>query len=65
MDIRSFRLNFEVNLLISGSSFGSRMEEIFKRDIVGARELTLEEMKNKSRPTRFVESICRMLSPVL
>ena len=65
MDVRSFRLNFEVNLLVSGSSFASQMEEIFKRDIVGARELTLDDMQNKSRPTRFIESICRLLSPVL
>ena len=65
MDVRSFRLNFEVNLLVSGSSFASKMEEIFKRDIIGARKLTLEDMRNKSRPTRFAESICRLLSPVL
>jgi cardiolipin synthase len=65
MDVRSFRLNFEVNLLVSGSSFASRMEAIFKNDIAGAHELTLEGMTNKSRATRFAESICRMLSPVL
>ncbi len=65
MDIRSFRLNFEVNLLVSSSNFAARMETIFKQDIIGARELTLEETQNKSRPTRFIESICRMLSPVL
>jgi cardiolipin synthase A/B len=65
MDIRSFRLNFEVNILISGNDFAKRMEEIFMHDIGSAFELTQEIMDQESRVKRFAESLARVLSPVL
>jgi len=65
MDIRSFRLNFEVNLLVFGESFASCMEEIFADDIATATPITLESMQAESYSTRFAEAICRVLSPVL
>ena len=65
MDIRSFRLNFEVNLLISGQTFAGRMEENFFRDISHARIITLETLKPMTTWSRLVESISRVLSPVL
>ncbi len=65
MDRRSFRLNFEVNVLISGSEFANNMEEIFVNDIEGAREITLEAVSKKRLGSRMVEALARILSPVL
>ncbi len=65
MDIRSFRLNFEINLLISGTTVASRLEEIFLADTQSAEELSLLKMAQESRAQKFLESICRVLSPVL
>jgi cardiolipin synthase len=65
MDIRSFRLNFEVNLLVYGKTFAQRMEEIFLDDVAGAQEVTEESLRKESAFTRFAEAVCRVLSPVL
>ena len=65
MDRRSFRLNFEVNVLISGGKFAEKMEGIFKDDIEGAHEVTLEALADKKLGPRLVEAISRILSPVL
>ena len=65
LDIRSFRLNFEVNVVVSGGDFAGRMERIFRDDISRADELTLEKLSGEPRLARFTASLCRVLSPVL
>jgi len=65
LDIRSFRLNFEVNVLISGRAFAARMEEIFASDLEHAHEITTQQMRDEPRLKRFTQSVCRVLSPVL
>jgi cardiolipin synthase len=65
MDIRSFRLNFEINLLISGSNFGAQMESIFENDISQAKPLTLAALDDRSKYMQLKEAVGRMLSPVL
>jgi cardiolipin synthase A/B len=65
MDIRSFRLNFEINVLVSGTEFAAEMERIFELDIAKALKITPELMQQESRAQRFLESFCRVLSPVL
>jgi len=65
MDRRSFRLNFEVNVLVSSKTLASRMERIFHADTAGAREITLELIQTKRLRSRMVEAFARILSPVL
>jgi cardiolipin synthase len=65
MDIRSFRLNFESNVLVTGQDFAEQLETIFERDVARARELTLEMMAQKPHYRRLVEGLARVLSPVL
>ncbi len=65
MDIRSFRLNFETNVLVWGRALSGRMEQIFMSDLKDSRELTLEELALKPHSARLYEAISRVLSPVL
>ncbi|RAP28238.1 hypothetical protein C2W64_00450 [Brevibacillus laterosporus] len=65
LDIRSLKLNFEVNAIIYDSQTAMKLEEIFLQDIAHCTELTLEEYKNRPRLLRFQESIARLLSPIL
>ncbi len=65
MDIRSFRLNFEANILISGGDFAKTMQRIFHDDLKNARELTTEILSSKRWGTRLAEALARILSPVL
>lgn len=64
-DIRSFKLNFEINAFIYDSAVSSELARIFEKDLQNSRELTLEEYKKRSKTIKFKESISRLLAPVL
>jgi cardiolipin synthase len=65
MDVRSFRLNFEVNAFIYDSSVSERLTKIFEEDIKCCTEITQELYGSRSLFIKFKESISRLLSPVL
>ncbi len=65
IDLRSFRLNFEVNAFLYDQALVEELVNIFGNDMEKSRELTMEEYKNRSLGIRFKESISRLLSPIL
>ena len=65
MDIRSFKLNFEVNAFIYDVDVTREFENQFYVDFEDSRELTLEAYKNKGRITRFKEALARIISQLL
>ena len=65
MDIRSFRLNFEVNAFVYSPRFAKRLEEVFERDLEDAKELALSTYHQRSASKKFVEALARMTSPLL
>lgn len=65
VDIRSFRLNFEVNAFIYNIAIAEQLKAIFEQDMMDSRELTLQEHAARSLPARFKESFARLLSPIL
>ena len=65
MDVRSFRLNFEVNAAIYGPEFASELAEVFERDLKQARQVTAEDRETQGMPSRMAESLARVMSPVL
>jgi cardiolipin synthase len=65
MDVRSFRLNFEVNAAIYGPAFANELAEVFERDLQQARRVTMDDVENKRITSRMAESLARVLSPVL
>lgn len=65
MDIRSFRLNFEVNAFIYDPLIGSSLEDAFYQDLNKCSELTLENYQDLGRLVRIKEAFSRLLSPLL
>lgn len=65
IDMRSFRLNFEVNAFLYDEEIARRMARIFDEDSGLSRELTYEEYLRRSRWIKIRESISRLLSPIL
>ncbi|MFT8872452.1 MAG: cardiolipin synthase [Sporolactobacillus sp.] len=65
IDYRSFGLNFEVNAFIYHEETAQRLVDIFRKDLLNSRELTMGGYEHRSRLIRFKESISRLLSPVL
>lgn len=65
IDVRSFRLNFEVNAFLYGSEVSENLARQFKEDIVLSTQMTEKLYEKRSIGVRFKESISRLLSPVL
>ncbi|GAE36149.1 cardiolipin synthase [Halalkalibacter akibai] len=65
IDVRSFRLNFEVNAFLYSSKDVKPLTEIFHEDMKHSRELTKEDYNKRSLKIRFKESVSRLLSPIL
>lgn len=65
VDIRSFKVNFEVNAFIYSGDMARRLESIFLGDLLDSDELTLDVYSQRSRVTRTRESVARLLSPLL
>lgn len=65
LDIRSFKLNFEVNALIYSEEFAKKQEEIFLEDQKNSRLLMKETYDRRSRSLRIKESLIRLLAPIL
>ena len=64
-DMRSFKLNFEMNAFIYDKNFAKKLSQAFIHDLEDSSELTLERYNNRSRLIRFKESVSRLFSPIL
>lgn len=64
-DLRSFRLDFEDNVLLYDREFAARLEKDFALDFVDSIEIITSEFLNRPYPERFKESGARLLSPLL
>jgi len=65
MDIRSFRLNFELNAFVYSPRFSAQAEAIFEKDLEDATELTLEQYVGSSLGYRLAAAYARLMSPLL
>ncbi|MDD2401230.1 MAG: cardiolipin synthase [Clostridia bacterium] len=65
MDQRSFNLNFEVNALIYDKATAKKLEENFLNDLKTANMIELEKFSARPLNKRFIESIAKLLSPIL
>lgn len=64
-DIRSFRLNFEVNAVIYDTETARKLCDAFENDALHCRELTYAEYRARPRIEFLRESFIRLVSPIL
>lgn len=65
MDIRSFRLNFELSLFAYGPSLNEQACRLFETDLGDSLEIDPEKFRKRPVPQQMLENACRLLSPVL
>lgn len=65
LDIRSFYINYEVSAVISDTEVCRRLQQQFEEDKLVSKLLTLEAWKARPRTERAMDSVCRLLGPVL
>jgi cardiolipin synthase A/B len=59
-DWRSFLHNQELNAVILGTEFGTRMREVFLRDLAKSSEVTLDQWRARGLAPRFKELLGRV-----
>lgn len=64
-DNRSIRLNEEINLLVRDTAVGRELEEVFRRDLDRAEEMTLERHDARPWYHRVLEGVARLVAPLL
>lgn len=65
VDIRSLRLDFEVNVLVSGSGTVRHLTEDFERDLLMCDEVRFVDFIDRPLWKRLVQSLARLVSPLL
>lgn len=64
-DNRSFRLNFEITLLVDDPLFAAQVDKMLQADLRRSRQVTLEEINNKPAWFPLAMEVARLFSPVL
>lgn len=65
IDVRSFKLNFEINAFIYDKKVSSDLAELFHQDIELSTELTVDIYLSRTKMIKTKESIARLLAPIL
>jgi len=65
MDVRSFKLNFEINAFIYNRERAKDHDQLFKEDLKFSQEITETEFENRGWIMKLWESVSRLLSPIL
>lgn len=65
MDIRSFKLNFEVNAVVYDEKEAEKMVEAFRKDLAVCTRITKERYTSRKLRIRVKEQVSRLLSPLL
>lgn len=65
LDVRSFRLNFEINAFIYDARVTQYLEKHFDRDLSNCTEITMEQYCQRPTRVKAKEAFSRLLSPLL
>ena len=64
MDMRSFSLDFEISIMVSGGTFLERMRKVEADYLERSRELTLDEWLRRPMLSRALDNVARLTAAV-
>ena len=64
-DFRSFEHNFECNVMVYSKQFNERMKRIFMADLKNSTRIILPHWRRRPAQQRALESLARLMSPIL
>jgi len=65
LDVRSMRLNFELNALVRDPATAADLERVLSADFESSNHIVAEEFARRARGQRWKESLVRPLAPLL
>jgi cardiolipin synthase len=63
-DNRSFRLNFEITIAVADKDFAAEAEKMLSRDFEQSRQVTADELHQRSFWFRFAVQSSRLMAPI-
>ena len=64
-DIRSFYINYEASALVYDKELTSELNDQFEKDLINSIRLDYHTWKKRSINNRLLDSICRLITPLL
>jgi cardiolipin synthase len=64
-DVRSFRLNYELDFVVSNGGFIQKLYEQFLGELHESEEILLTDVRKKKLPMLLLENLCALLTPIL
>lgn len=64
-DFRSFEHNFEINALVYDKGFNRQMKDIFEQDMQQSARMSMGRWKRRPLVQKALESVVRLISPIL
>jgi len=64
-DIRSFALNFEINMIFYGTEVAGELYRIQQGFLENSQQLDLSHWQQRPRRQKFIQNVAKLLSPVL
>jgi cardiolipin synthase len=65
MDTRSFYINFEIVAVVYDQNLCEAVDRSFENDLKNSKEVTYMEWSKRSIYNRLLDSVCRLLTPLL
>jgi cardiolipin synthase len=65
LDNRSFRLNFEISILVHDEQFATAAEQMLEHDFAHCRRVRAEDYHRRSFLFKCIVKIAGMFSPIL
>ena len=65
MDMRSFELNFEVNVLVYDETISKKLRTIFFKDLEDAKKIDAKKWNKRPVYKQLPEKLARLFSPVM
>ena len=64
-DIRSFRLNFELDIIVQEGNFSLKLLEQFQYEFKNSKQILLGNINNKTIHKQLTENFCALFTPIL
>ncbi|MCK5843232.1 MAG: cardiolipin synthase [Victivallales bacterium] len=64
-DVRSFRLNYELDAVIENGTFIKELHDQFLKEMRESEEIFITDSADKSMPRQLAESVCALFTPIL
>jgi cardiolipin synthase len=65
IDIRSFKLNFELSCFINDARLAQELAKLFEKDVKDSRTIKLADLEKRSLPAKLLEAAAHLFSPLL